>query len=166
MKFLGFETHDDVPDARTIWLFAETLIADEAVAKLFARFDAMLQADGFQANGGQSSMPPLAKRRASAPEATTPRRSRKAEFPPIGATKRRRIRTRACWTKKNSVAFYDYKNHVSIDRNNKPIRKKNRPRRREAWRRNVIPRGLLPPSRRPLAPRQNKKATLPLPSNP
>jgi IS5 family transposase len=109
MKFLGFETHDDVPDARTIWLFAETLIADEAVAKLFARFDAMLQADGFQANGGQSSMPPLAKRRASAPEATTPRRSRKAEFPPIGATKRRRIRTRACWTKKNSVAFYDYK---------------------------------------------------------
>ena len=27
MKFLGLELHDDVPDARTIWLFRETLIA-------------------------------------------------------------------------------------------------------------------------------------------
>jgi IS5 family transposase len=117
LKFLGFETRDDVPDARTIWLFAETLIAEEAVAKLFARFDAMLQAEGFQASGGQ------AKRRASAPDATTTRRSRKAKLPRVGATKRRRIWTRARWMKKNSVVLYGYKNHVNIDRNNKLIRK-------------------------------------------
>jgi hypothetical protein len=32
MKFLGIEPHDGIPDARTIWLFRETLIASQAVA--------------------------------------------------------------------------------------------------------------------------------------
>jgi transposase len=52
-RFLGLELCDAVPDARTIWLFREKLIAAEAVEKLFAQFDAMLSAAGFTASGGQ-----------------------------------------------------------------------------------------------------------------
>ena len=53
MRFLGLELCDAVPDARTIWLFREKLIAAEAVEKLFAQFDAMLSTAGFTASGGQ-----------------------------------------------------------------------------------------------------------------
>lgn len=53
MRFLGLELHAPVPDARTIWVFREQLIAAEAVEKLFAQFDAMLEAEGFMASGGQ-----------------------------------------------------------------------------------------------------------------
>jgi len=53
MRFLGLELHDDVPDARTIWVFREQLIAAKAVEKLFEQFDAMLEAAGFTASGGQ-----------------------------------------------------------------------------------------------------------------
>jgi hypothetical protein len=42
----------------------------------------------------------------------------------------------------------------------------NGPRWRDAWRRKFIPRGLLPASRRPSAPRRNKKARMTLPCNP
>jgi hypothetical protein len=98
MKFLGLELHDDVPDARTIWLFRETLIAAAAVEKLVERFDAMLDAEGFQASGGQIIdatfvEAPRQRNGRDDTDATTPRRSRKAKFPPIGAPKRRRIRT-------------------------------------------------------------------------
>ena len=51
MRFLGLQLHDNVPDARTIWLFREMLIAAKAVEKLFAQFDAMLESAGFQASG-------------------------------------------------------------------------------------------------------------------
>jgi IS5 family transposase len=53
MKFLGLDLQDDVPDARTIRLFREQLIEAQAVEKLFAQFDAMLDAHGFCVSGGQ-----------------------------------------------------------------------------------------------------------------
>jgi IS5 family transposase len=45
--------HDPVPDARTIWLFRETLRKAGAVEQVFARFDATLSAHGFKVSGGQ-----------------------------------------------------------------------------------------------------------------
>ena len=36
MRFLGFELHDTVPDARTIWLFREQLTEANAAEQLFA----------------------------------------------------------------------------------------------------------------------------------
>jgi len=63
------------------------LIAEEAVAKLFARFDAMLQAEGSQASGRQIIDAAFGE----APRQCTGRDdNEKAEFPPVGATKRRR----------------------------------------------------------------------------
>jgi hypothetical protein len=61
------------------------LIAEEAVAKLFARFVEMLQAEGFQASGGQI----IDSAFGEAPRQCTGRddteKSRKAKLPPIGA---------------------------------------------------------------------------------
>ena len=53
MRFLGLDLHGRVPDARTIWLFRETLTKAQAVAALFARFDAHLKEQGYLAMGGQ-----------------------------------------------------------------------------------------------------------------
>ena len=53
MRFLGLDLHGRVPDARTIWLYRETLTRAGAVEALFARFDAHLKAQGYLAMGGQ-----------------------------------------------------------------------------------------------------------------
>jgi IS5 family transposase len=53
MRFVGLALQDAVPDAKTIWLYREQLTRAGALAKLFARFDAMLAERGFLAMGGQ-----------------------------------------------------------------------------------------------------------------
>jgi len=53
MRFAGLALHDAVPDAKTIWLDREQLTRACALARLFARFDAMLAERGFLAMGGQ-----------------------------------------------------------------------------------------------------------------
>ena len=53
MRFAGLALQDAVPDAKTIWLYREQLTRVGGLAKLFARFDAMLAERGFLAMGGQ-----------------------------------------------------------------------------------------------------------------
>ena len=52
MAFLGLRPGDDVPDEKTIWLFREQLTTLGLVEKLFAQFDADLDASGFSASKG------------------------------------------------------------------------------------------------------------------
>ncbi len=122
--FVGLELCDDVPDARTIWLFRETLRQAGAVERLFARFDAMLDAQGFAASGGQIID-------ATFVEAPRQRNSRDdnaaikdGAIPADWSGKKKAHKdTDARWTKKNGVAFYGYKNHANVDRKHKLIRK-------------------------------------------
>ena len=124
MMFLGLEMCDDVPDARTIWLFREILRQAGAVEHLFAQFDAMLNAHGFEASGGQIVD-------ATFVEAPRQRNGRddnaaiKKGGVPEGWSEKKKAHkdTDARWTKKNGVAFYGYKNHVNADRRHKLIRK-------------------------------------------
>ena len=53
MRFVGLELSDRVPDAKTIWLYRETLAEAGAFERLFERFDAMLRVKGWLAMGGQ-----------------------------------------------------------------------------------------------------------------
>lgn len=53
MRFAGLALEDAVPDAKTIWLYREQLTRAGALARLFARFDAVLAERGFLAMGGQ-----------------------------------------------------------------------------------------------------------------
>jgi hypothetical protein len=62
MRFLGLSLADRVPDRTTIWLYRETLVKAGAMEGLFARFDAELNARGYFALGGRSSMRPSWRR--------------------------------------------------------------------------------------------------------
>ena len=53
MRFLGIGVGDPVPDATTIWLFRDHLTQANAVEKLFARFELLLQEKGYLARSGQ-----------------------------------------------------------------------------------------------------------------
>jgi len=53
MRFLGLSLSEKVPDAKTIWLFRESLVRAGAIDTLFARFDKHLSRSGYLAKGGQ-----------------------------------------------------------------------------------------------------------------
>jgi IS5 family transposase len=124
MKFLGLELRDTVPDARTLWLFRELLIAAQAVEALFAQFDAMLGAHGFAASGGQiidATFVEVPRQRNGRDDNE---KIKKGEVPESWSEKKTAHKdTDAKWTKKNGVAFYGYKNHANIDRKHKLIRR-------------------------------------------
>jgi IS5 family transposase len=125
-----------VPDAKTIWLYREQLTRAGALARLFARFDAMLAERGFLAMGGQivdatvveARRPRLTKeekqtlRDGGTPEGWSKARSRQIDRdgrwtlkrgrkprPPEGGTPRQAVAEIA-------VPVFGYKNHLGIDR--------------------------------------------------
>ncbi len=53
MRFLGLSLSSSVPDAKTIWLFRESLVRAGAIDNLFARFDKHLSKSGYLAKSGQ-----------------------------------------------------------------------------------------------------------------
>jgi IS5 family transposase len=53
LRFLGLSLSEKVPDAKTIWLFRESLVLAGAIDNLFARFDKHLSRSGYLAKGGQ-----------------------------------------------------------------------------------------------------------------
>ena len=52
MRFLGLDLHQRIPDAKTIWLFRETLTQVGVVEALFTQFDTYLAGQELQARGG------------------------------------------------------------------------------------------------------------------
>lgn len=124
MQFLGFDLQDTVPDARTIWLFREDLIAAQAVEKLFYQFDAMLSAHGFEASGGQiidATFVEVPRQRNGRDDNKT---IKEGKVPEGWSDKKKAHKdTDARWTKKNGAAYYGYKNHANVDRKHKVIRR-------------------------------------------
>jgi IS5 family transposase len=124
MEFLELKLHDVVPDARTIWLFREDLIAAQAVEKLFYQFDAMLSDAGFQASGGQiidATFVEAPRQRNSREENET---IKNGEVPADWSDKKKAHKdTDARWAKKHKTAYYGYKNHANVDRKHKLIRR-------------------------------------------
>ena len=53
MRFLGLSLGDEVPDAKTIWLFREQLTEAGVIEKAFEQFEAYLCEQGFSARKGQ-----------------------------------------------------------------------------------------------------------------
>jgi IS5 family transposase len=126
MRFLGLGLEDAVPDATTVWLFREALSKANLVKALFERFDGHLNARGYIARGGQIVDATIV----SAPRQHNSREENEAikagrtpegweEKPAKNAQKDKDAR----WTKKNDRSFYGYKNHISIDRKHKLIRR-------------------------------------------
>ena len=68
MRFLGLALNQRIPDAKTIWLFGETLAEAQVVETLLGQFEAYLAAHGLPPRGGQlidASLVPVPKQRNS-----------------------------------------------------------------------------------------------------
>jgi transposase, IS5 family len=126
MRFLGLRLEDRVPDATTLWLYREALAKAGVVEQLFDAFDGYLREQGYLAMGGQiidASIVAAPKQRNSREE----NEAIKTGNPPpeweANPAKRRQKDTDARWTKKHGRSYYGYKNHVSIDRRHKLVRR-------------------------------------------
>jgi IS5 family transposase len=135
MRFLGLGLSDQVPDARTIWLFREKLTKAQAIKPLFERFDAALRQAGLIAMGGQivdASLIAAPKQRNTEDEKQAIKEGRIPEDWKAKPAKLRQKDRDARWTVKFSKAkeradgtkpaldiaipTFGYQNHVSIDR--------------------------------------------------
>jgi transposase len=135
MRFLGLGLSDRVPDARTIWLFREKLTRAGAIKALFDRFDASLRASGYIAMSGQivdASLIAAPKQRNTQAEKDDIKAGRIpgewAKKPAKLAHKDRDARWTVKLTKAKvledgskpavdlAIPAFDYKNHVSIDK--------------------------------------------------
>ncbi|MEX2490203.1 MAG: IS5 family transposase [Nitrospirales bacterium] len=125
MRFLGLNLHQWIPDAKTIWLFRETLTHAGAVETL-TQFDTYLASQGLQARGGQlidASLIPAPKQRNTREEKATVKAGACPADWEAHSAKRRQKDTDARWTKKHGISHFGYKNHVNVDKPHKLIRR-------------------------------------------
>ncbi len=125
MRFLELDLDQRIPDAKTIWLFRETLAQAGVVEELFARFDALLSAQGWHARSGQlidASLVPVPKPRHTREENAAIKAGETPSAWEAHPAKARQKDTDARWTVKHGVSHYGYKNHVNVDKQYKLIR--------------------------------------------
>jgi IS5 family transposase len=116
MRFLGLGINDPVPDAKTIWLFRDTLTKHNLVEKLFNMLDKQLDKDGIIVQKGKIVD-------ASIVEVPIQRNSRdenqqiKEGTTPADWTdnQQKQKDTDAQWTRKNFQNYFGYKNHIKAD---------------------------------------------------
>lgn len=126
MRFLGLSLHSKIPDAKTVWLFANTLAQAGLAQPLFERFNSILHALGVQMTSGQLID-------ASFIEVPKQRNSRennaliKQEAVPLDwqdePAKRAQKDIDARWTQKNNTKHFGYKDHINVDKDSKLIAK-------------------------------------------
>jgi IS5 family transposase len=123
MRFLGLGIGDDVPDAKTIWAFRESLEERGLAEKLFARFDSFLNQAGFTAKRGQivdASIVEVPIRRDSREINDKVKQGEEVSEWTPAARPQKDVDAR--WTRKNGDDFFGYKNHVCSDAEHKLIR--------------------------------------------
>jgi len=125
MRFLGLGLEDNVPDAKTVWLYREALAKSGTARTLFEVLETQLKKQGYLAMGGQivdATIVPVPKNRNTEEE----NEAIKAGETPKGwedhPAKLRQKDLDARWTKKHGRSHYGYKNHVNIDRKHKLVR--------------------------------------------
>jgi len=126
MRFLGLGLEDPVPDAKTVWLYREQLAQAGMVEGLFAEFDGYLKDQGYLAMGGQiidASIVPVPKQRNGRDDNAKIKAGETPEGWDANPAKRSQKDTDARWTKKHGKSHYGYKNHVSVDRRHKLVRR-------------------------------------------
>jgi len=123
MRFLGLKIEDAVPDAKTVWAFHERLKALDLIDPLFARFEDVLSAHGYEARKGQIIDASIVQAPVQRNRREDNEKIKRGEVPADWSeAKRRQKDTDARWTKKHAKSYYGYKNHISIDAEHKLIR--------------------------------------------
>lgn len=123
MRFLGLGMGDDVPDAKTIWAFRESLKELGLVDKLFTRFNGYLNQVGFSAQQGQIVDASIVKVPTRHDKSETNDKIKNGEeVDEWKPATRAQKDVQARWTKKNGKSHFGYKNHISADVKHKLLR--------------------------------------------
>jgi transposase, IS5 family len=124
MLFLSLDFEDTVPDAKTLWLFRDTLSNKNTIDKLFIGFNRYLDREGLFARQGQfidASIVPVPVQRNNRKENTRIKHDEVPEEWQEQPHKLQQKDTDARWVKKNGRSHYGYKNYVNADRKHKLI---------------------------------------------
>lgn len=128
MRFLGLGLGDSVPDAKTIWLFRDTLTKANVMEELFARFNSILAAKGIVTHKGTI----IDATFVDAPRQRNSRKENQAikegETPeewladtPKARHKKAQKDVDARWAVKNKEVHFGYKDHAKVDAESKII---------------------------------------------
>ena len=123
-EFLGLSSGDRVPDARTIWLFQDNLIAKNLEEKLFDCFHTCLEDKGLFVNEGKiidASFVEVPRQRNRREENEKIKQGEGSSLWEDNPHKKRQKDVDARWTEKNGQKFYGYKDHAKIDAKSKLI---------------------------------------------
>lgn len=115
-RFLGINLEDDVPDAKTIWLFRDQLTQHGVLDKLFDEFYRRLADHQLILNTGRIIDASIVE----APRPRTKKPDGNSEEP-ANPNSERQQDTDADWTKKHGKSYFGYKNHIKVDRKSKLI---------------------------------------------
>jgi len=127
-RFIGLDDQDAIPDAKTIWVWRETLVRSKKLQKLFDRFWRYLDKAEIKAQSGSivdASFVDKPRQRNTKDENDA---IKKDEIPedwqkPENEAMLREKDTDARWAKKNDETHFGYKNYVKVDRTTKLIKK-------------------------------------------
>jgi IS5 family transposase len=122
--FVGLGLLDAVPDSRTIWLYNEVLVKNDASRKLFEAFKIQLSKNGLLVKEGKiidSTFTLVPIQRNTREENDT---IKKDEVPQEWKEKPRKLSqkdTDARWTKKGNLSFFGYKDHIKSGQRTKLV---------------------------------------------
>jgi IS5 family transposase len=125
-RFLGLSLGDKVPDAKTIWLFRDTLSKNGAEKELFDLFTKQMEVQGVITRKGSivdASFVDVPRQRNTREENNTikdggiPEDWKKED----NANMLEQKDTDARWTKKNNETHFGYKDHVKVDAESKMV---------------------------------------------
>lgn len=124
MRFLGLGLDDKVPDAKTIWLFKDTLTKAGIMEQLFSQFNRMLEERGIIIHKGtivDATFVDAPRQRNSRDEN---KKIKDGEVPEEWKKEPHKMSqkdTDARWTKKGDEKHYGYKDHIKVDADSKLI---------------------------------------------
>ena len=123
-RFIGLSLGERVPDAKTIWLFRDTLTESGVIRELFAQFNGMLASKGIITHTGtiiDATFVDAPRQRNSHSENEQVKNGKTPEEWKKNPHKLAQKDTNARWTKKNDETHYGYKDHVKVDADSKII---------------------------------------------
>jgi len=124
MRFLGLGLDDKVPDAKTIWLFKDTLTKAGIMEQLFSQFNRMLEERGIITHKGtivDATFVDVPRQLNSRDENEKIKNGEIPEEWKKNPHKMAQKDVDARWTKKRDETHYGYKDHVKMDADSKLI---------------------------------------------
>lgn len=128
MRFLNLSLGDNIPDAKTIWLFRDTLTQTKVIEELFRLFNRQLEKQGIITHTGtivDATFVEAPRQRNTREENKT---IKKGEIPeewtddtPKATHKLAQKDIDARWTVKGGEKHYGYKNHTKVDADSKIV---------------------------------------------